>query len=71
MAANHGKLAFTRMESDTTMEGVAASVDFGPDYDHLYNGMGATTLYGNGNLSPNFPYAAQIWASMWKKHSGQ
>jgi len=25
----------------------------------------------NGNLSPNFPYAAQIWASMWKKYSGQ
>ncbi|HZY00309.1 MAG TPA: DUF4012 domain-containing protein, partial [Dermatophilaceae bacterium] len=69
--ANHGKLAFTRMESDDTLVGIAASVDFGPDYDHLYNGMGATTLYSNGNLSPHFPYAAQIWASMWKKHSGQ
>jgi hypothetical protein len=71
VAANHGKLAFTRMESDNTLSGVAASVDFGPDYDHLYSGMGATTLYSNGNLSPHFPYAAQVWASMWKKHSGQ
>ena len=68
--ANHGKLAVTRMES-AALAGITASVDFGPDYDHLYSGMGATTLYGNGNLSPHFPYAAQIWASMWKKHSGQ
>jgi Protein of unknown function (DUF4012) len=69
--ANHGKLAFTRMESDTTLGGVAATVNFGPDYHHLYDGAATTTLYVNGNLSPNFPYAAQIWASMWKKHSGQ
>jgi hypothetical protein len=71
VAANHGKLAFTRMESDTTLSGVAATVNFGPDYDHLYAGNSTTTFYVNANLSPNFPYAAQIWASMWKKYSGQ
>jgi hypothetical protein len=69
--ANRGKLAFTRMESDTALGGVAATVNFGPDYHHLYDGAATTTLYVNSNLSPNFPYAAQIWASMWKKHSGQ
>jgi Protein of unknown function (DUF4012) len=69
--ANRGKLAFTRMESDAALQGVAATVDFGPDYRHLYDGAATTTLYNNGNLSPNFPYAAQIWASMWNKHSGQ
>ena len=69
--ANHGNLRFARMESDTALSGTAAKVDFGPDYDHLYDGAGTTTMYGNGNLSPHFPYAAQIWASMWQKHSGQ
>jgi hypothetical protein len=69
--ANHGKLRFTRMESDTTLAGIAADVDFGPDYHQLYDGAATTTLYVNSNLSPNFPYAAQIWASMWKKYSGQ
>ena len=69
--ANHGKLALTRMESDTTLQGVAATVEFGPDYHHLYDGAATTTLYNNANLSPNFPYAAQIWASMWSKQSGQ
>jgi Protein of unknown function (DUF4012) len=69
--ANHGKVAFTRMESDTTLHGIAAKVDFGPDYHDLYDGASTTTLFLNGNLSPNFPYAAQIWASMWQKYSGQ
>jgi hypothetical protein len=59
------------MESDNTMEGVAATVDFGPDYNHLFGTAGTTTTYRQGNLSPHFPYAAQIWASMWKKYSGQ
>src|SRR5450631_4646920 len=36
--ANHGKLAFTRIESDTTLYGVDANVDFGPDYRRLYAG---------------------------------
>src|SRR5450631_3310031 len=69
--ANHGKVAFKRIESDTTLRGVAADVNFGPDYQNLYDGARTTTYYANGNLSPNFPYAAQIWASMWKNYSGQ
>jgi hypothetical protein len=69
--ANHGKLSFVRMESDTTLARVSASVDFGPAYDHLYAAATPTLTYGNSNISPNFPYAAQIWASMWRNHSGQ
>jgi hypothetical protein len=71
LEANHGKLAFTRMESDNTLTGIAAALNFGPDYEHLYAGNATTTMYVNGNVSPNFPYAAQIWASMWKNYSGQ
>ena len=67
--ADHGKLRFTRFESDATLSGISADVDLGPDYHDLYDGAGTTTLYGNGNLSPNFPYAAQIWASMWQRYS--
>jgi hypothetical protein len=69
--ANHGKVRFTRMESNTTLNGVAATVNLGPEYRTLYDGADTTTLYVNSNLSPHFPYAAQIWASMWKKYSGQ
>ena len=69
--ANQGKLAFSRTESDVPLNGRSADVDFGPDYQQLYDGAGTTTLYGNANLSPHFPYAAQIWASMWQKSGGQ
>jgi hypothetical protein len=69
--ASHGKLRFTRMESDTTLNNIAADVDFGPEYRRLYDGAAPTSYYGNSNLSPHFPYAAQIWASMWKRYSGQ
>jgi Protein of unknown function (DUF4012) len=71
VVADHGKLAFTHMESDTTLGRTAANVDFGPDYHQLYDAAGATNPYVNGNLSPNFPYAAQIWASMWRNYSGE
>jgi hypothetical protein len=69
--ADHGKLSFTRFESDAVLFGESAKVDFGPAYHQLYDGAGTATLYGNGNLSPNFPYAAQIWASMWQRKSGE
>jgi Protein of unknown function (DUF4012) len=71
LEANRGKLSFTRFESDTALSGVAADINFGPVYDQLYEDAGTTAMYGSGNLSPNFPYAAQIWASMWHKKSGQ
>jgi len=69
--ANHGKMRFTRMESNTTLNRVGADVNFGPDYQRLYQKTGGTALYANSNLSPHFPYAAQIWASMWMRYSGQ
>jgi hypothetical protein len=68
--ANHGKVAFTRMESDSTLGGVAAKVDFGPDYQHLYGGAGPN-LYVNGNVSPHFPYAAELTqATSYAKFAG-
>jgi hypothetical protein len=69
--ADKGKLTFVRFENDAALDGVAAKVDFGPAYDQLYNGADTTTDYRNSNLSPNFPYAAQTWVSMWQQYSGE
>src|SRR6185437_5567320 len=44
---------------------------FGAEYAELYGNAEPTKLYLNSNLSPHFPYAAQIWAAMWRKHSGE
>jgi len=71
LEADRGAVHFTRFENDSAMNGVSAHVEFGHDYDQLYAGAGTTTMYGNGNLSPHFPYAAQIWSSMWLKARGE
>ena len=72
VTADRGALRFNRFESDSELSGVHADdVDYGPDYAQLYRGAGTTTIYGNANISPHFPYAAQTWISMWQRRSGQ
>lgn len=71
VTASAGRLHFDKFYSDSEIFGVHADVSFGPQYDQLFGGAGTTTLFGNANLSPNFPYAAEIWASMWRAKTGQ
>ncbi len=60
-SGEHGSLpAFTSVP-----EGV--SQEF---YDQ-YSGVGGTDLWVNANLSPDFPEAASVWASMWKAGTGE
>src|SRR5664280_3816392 len=36
-----------------------------------YAGWGATELWQQVNVSPHFPYAAQIWTAMWRARTGE
>lgn len=69
--ADHGKLTFARFESDSTLTNVTAGINLGPAYDQLYAADKPYDEYADSNVSPNFPYAAQIWVAMWKNYSGQ
>ncbi len=75
--ADHGRLRFTHFESDAALlpaatgKYIATGLDFGPGYTSAYGTSRPTSFIVNSNLSPNFPYAAQIWASMWQKVSGE
>jgi hypothetical protein len=69
--ADHGKITFERFEPDSTLGIEPTNLDFGPGYDRLFQGAETTSRYVNSNLSPNFPYAAQVWLAMWQKHSGE
>lgn len=44
-------------------------IDLGPDFATLYGMSRPTTDFRNSNLSSHFPYAAQIWQSLWKQES--
>jgi Protein of unknown function (DUF4012) len=75
--ASHGTLRFTRFESDATLEPAATNqeirtgLSFGVGYDSAYGPSLPTKTFVDSNVSPHFPYAAQIWQSMWEKVSGQ
>ncbi|HZE66142.1 MAG TPA: DUF4012 domain-containing protein [Sporichthyaceae bacterium] len=66
-----GHVSFEHLGADRALSGASANVNFGPDYDRLYEGAHTTSMYGNANLGPHFPYAAAIWASMWQQHFGR
>lgn len=72
-----GKVTFTKFESDSlllpdkTKQLIDTGLDFGTEYDGLFGASNPTSSYVDSNVSPNFPYAAQIWAAMWQKVSGQ
>jgi hypothetical protein len=75
--ADHGTIKFTNFESDTvllpekTKTLVPTSLGFGAEYAEAYAASDPTSSYIDSNVSPNFPYAAQIWAAMYEKVSGK
>jgi Protein of unknown function (DUF4012) len=71
MRADHGKVSLERFETDSVIGAVDTGLDFGTPYDQLFHKAGSTSLFANANLSPHFPNAAQVWAAMWAKRSGE
>lgn len=55
---------------NTELDQATAKIDLGPDFNQQYEFANPYTDYRNSNLSPNFPYAARIWKSMWEEQSG-
>ncbi|PZS18055.1 MAG: hypothetical protein DLM57_06970 [Pseudonocardiales bacterium] len=77
MVANHGTIKFTHFESDAALlpptpdHLIDTGLNFGRDYTAAYGASAPSRLIVNSNISPHFPYAAQIWARMWQKTSGE
>lgn len=75
--AYHGTLHFTHFYSDAALlppgpeHLIPTGLDFGRGYDSAYGPSLPTSTFVDSNVSPNFPYAAQIWQTMWEKVSGQ
>lgn len=71
--AYHGTITFERFFSDSALQPAATNhlihtgLNFGRQYDDLYAASEPTSLFTESNISPDFRYAGQIWASMWEK----
>jgi hypothetical protein len=71
LTADHGRVHFTKFGPDTDITD-AASVSFGNDWRARYaQTFHASSIFVNSTASPHFPYAANIWLSMWEKQFGQ
>ena len=44
-------------------------LDFGPDYAALYGDDPAS--WAGANMSPHYPYAAQLWLKMWRDRTAE
>jgi hypothetical protein len=71
LTAVDGRLSFGQFSSDIALLGATSDVALGDGYQRLYGNAATQTMYVNSNLSPNFPDAARIWASMWQRKTGR
>jgi Protein of unknown function (DUF4012) len=67
---DNGVPSVDTLASNTELDKPFAPLDLGPEYADQYGFANTTTDYRNSNLSPHFPYAAQIWKSMWAQQTG-
>jgi hypothetical protein len=75
--ADRGTVTFTHFDSDAALlppgagHVIRTGLDFGAGYLAAYGASQPTETIVDSNASPHFPYAAQIWAQMWEKVSGE
>lgn len=67
---NDGVPTVDTLAPNTDLANAAAPVEFGPEYDQQYGYNQPFFDIRNSNLSPHFPYAAQIWKGMWLEQTG-
>lgn len=67
---DNGKPTVEQLGPNSELDKKFASIDLGPEFAQEYSFADVSTDYRNSNLSAHFPYAAQIWKSMWVQQSG-
>ncbi len=67
---DNGVPTVEQLGPNTELDKNFASIDLGPEFAEQYSFAAVTTDYRNSNYSAHFPYAAQIWKSMWLQQTG-
>lgn len=65
-----GAPSLDTLTTNLELHGAKANVDLGPEFNRVYGWMNPYTDFRNSNVSAHFPYAAEIWSSMWAEKSG-
>jgi hypothetical protein len=67
---DNGTGTVDNVAANDELHGAFAPTDLGPEFASQYGFSNPTTDSRNTNQSSHFPYAAQIWKSMWAQQSG-
>jgi len=67
---DNGTATVDTLGPNTELTGTSAPIDLGPEFAQEYGFTNPFTDFRNSNQSSHFPYAAQIWKSMWAQQSG-
>lgn len=71
VTADHGRIKVVERGNDSTLQSARHPLrSLGAAYLNEY-GADSTTRWASSNVSPNFPYAAAVWAHLWQAQSGQ
>lgn len=67
-----GNIAVDSLASNSDFRIPYDPIDLGPDFYNAYESrFQPTQNWQNSNVSPHFPYAGQIWQSMWQQETGE
>jgi hypothetical protein len=67
---DNGTATVDALGPNTELKGTNAPIGLGPEFAAQYGFTNPFTDFRNSNQSSHFPYAAQIWKSMWAQQSG-
>lgn len=67
---DNGVPSVDTLAPNTDLKDAIGPVDLGLEYDQQYAFANPFTDFRNSNLSPHFPYAAEIWKTMWAEQTG-
>ncbi|GAA1691092.1 hypothetical protein MMUR_55450 [Mycolicibacterium murale] len=65
-----GEPSVDDLGANTELDKAFTPIDLGPEFEKNYGFSKPFTDYRNSNQSAHFPYAAQIWQSMWAQQTG-
>lgn len=68
---DNGVASVDTLASNLDLEEAIAPIDLGLEYDQQYAYAEPFTDFRNSNLSPHFPYAAEIWKTMFAERTGE
>ncbi|MGU3584913.1 DUF4012 domain-containing protein [Rhodococcus sp. C26F] len=69
--ANDGAVSVDDVTSNREFRFDYDPIDLGPDFQRAYGHSRPAQDFRNSNVSPHFPYAGQIWQSMWQQETGE